>query len=191
MSALSTFTDGVLVHQGQLNNLPTNIDALCQQTTGKTAAAGASTKPLLKVHLTASQSVPNNLDTFLNWGTTSVNSDGMWLGTAPVNRIIINTPGWYRIIAQATWVITGAGASHRVINIYANGTNDSLNVVSSFNTITGGVVVNNFRNQVCAYERLAAGTSLYIAVGHSIGSTTTVVSTPFGTWCAIRWDAPY
>jgi hypothetical protein len=189
MTALSTATDGALTVAADLTTWASNIDTLCQQTTGRTAAAGASTKPLLKLSRNATQSVANNTTTLINWTTVGVQSGVTWSAGTPT-QITIITPGWYAITAQVVWV-AGAAASERSVSVFVNGTVVPTNIPTSFLMRMGGVSIGTVRHQVEGYEHLAAGATVYIGCYQNSGSTINLVNTPYGTWCTLTWDAPY
>lgn len=189
MSALNTCTDGVLVSAADLTNWAVNLDVLCQQTTGRTAAAGASTKPILKLNRNATQSVANNTTTLINW-TTAVAQSGVTWAVGTPTQITIVTAGWYAITAQVTWV-AGAAASERSISVLVNGTVVPTNITASFLMRMGGVSVATVRHQVEGYEHLNVGATVYIGTYQNTGGAINLLNTPYGTWCTLVWDAPY
>ncbi|MEK6443652.1 hypothetical protein [Pseudonocardia sp. T1-2H] len=191
LTSLPTFVDGQLVHQPPLNLIPYNIDQLAQLTTGYPAAAARSTKPVAKVILSGSQGIPSGVggtNQIVTWGTEIADTDGMWSSSFP-DHMTINTPGWYRIRAQASW--GSAGATERVVQILINGVADPLNVVAttSANLGYGG---GSFRHQVVALEHLAAGASIYCGVFQSSGATLNLLTNgAWGTYLTAAWAAPY
>lgn len=192
MSALSTFTDGTMVHQGDLNNLSTNINTLCQQTTGKTAAQGASSKPITQVDLNATQSIPDATTTVISWNLASTTvTDTLWVASNPTFLTIISA-GWYAMELQVCWA--AATLTNRVLGVMINGTTPSANSISENNFInpaTSGL----FKHRATAYAHLAAGATIYAYTfqqsgGGAINIVPTSSSYP-GTFLSVRWDAPY
>jgi hypothetical protein len=189
MTALSTFTNGSVTTAAAVNNLPTNIDALCQQTTGFPAARGASSKPLVKVIRNATQLAIGNTFALINWTSTIVDNSHMW-GASPASQLLVTIPGWYRISAQATWAY-GPVNYEFCVQIYLNGTADPANVPASHDMLLGANPDGNPRQQVHAYEHLAAGATIYLGVYQNTGADRDVVPAPYGTWMTAAWDAPY
>jgi hypothetical protein len=188
-----TFVDGTLVGQADLNRLSFNLDALSQNLLGKPASAGYSTKPICKVNLTSNFSVPTGAggtNQIVTWNNVVFDNDGMWPGS-PADHMVIQTPGWYRIMAQAWWA--SAAASERVVQILINGIADPLNVVATTTQNLGST--SAYHHQVVAYEHLQAGASLYVGVfqnsGASLNLTTNNSVGSWGTWWTCAWHAPY
>jgi hypothetical protein len=190
LTSLPTFVDGQLVHQPPLNLIPYNIDQLAQLTTGAPAAAARSSKPLAKVILSGSQGIPtgtSGTNQIVTWGTEIADTDGMWSPDFP-DHLTINTPGWYRIRAQASWA--NAVASERVVQILINGVADPLNVVATTSANMGGA--NLHRHQVVALEHLSAGAAVYCGVFQGSGSTLNLLTNgAWGTYLTAAWAAPY
>lgn len=186
MSALTSFTDGVVVHQGGLNNLSTNIDTLCQLTTGKTAASGVSSKPLCRTSITSSQSIPDSTITVISWNTANASTDNMWVSSVPTS-MVVQTAGWYAITVQASW--NGATQSNRSIGVMINGTTESVNGVAK--TWFAGSLNGPWYHQVTAYEHLAVGATIYGYVYQVSGGALSLVTSTPGTYMSARWDAPY
>lgn len=189
MSALTGCVDDVLTTATDLNNWSTNIDTLCQQTTGRTATAGASTKPLLKLRRSTNQSIPINTPTLISWSSAVTQSGVTWSAGTPT-QVTIVTAGWYCITAQVTWA-SGGGSSLRGINLYINGTSDPTNVPTSFTMVMGGPSVATVRHQIEGYEHLTAGATVYLGVYQSSPAAINLVPSPYGVWSTITWDAPY
>lgn len=190
MQPVTTFTDGVVVHQADLNNLSTNITTLCQQTTGKTAAQGASSKPLAQVDMNAVQSIPNATVTLVSWNLASTQiTDTVWVASAPTQLTIV-TAGWYAMDLQVCW--DNGATTNRVIGMMVNGTTPSANSVSEINYI--GTTTTVFKHRATAYAHLSAGATIYAYVSQSSGGGSlninpSSISYP-GTYMSVRWDAP-
>src|SRR5690242_3006299 len=131
MQATTNFVDGVVVHQGDLNNLSTNINTLCQQTTGKTPAQAASSKPITQVDLNATQSIPDTAITLISWNLASTSiTDTIWVASAPTVLTIV-TPGWYSMDLQVCWA--NGTMNNRVIGMMVNGTTPTANSIAEVN----------------------------------------------------------
>jgi hypothetical protein len=186
MTAPTTFTDGVVVHQADLNNLSTNIDTLCQLTTGKTAASGVATKPITYAALTANQSIPDSTITVVSWNVASTNTDNMWVGSQPT-QFTVQTAGWYHILMQVSW--NPAVQSNRSCGIMINGTAEAANGVAK--TWFAGSLNGPWYQQVTAYQHLAAGATIYGYVYQVSGGALSLVTSVPSTYMSARWDAPY
>lgn len=184
MSALTTFTDGAVVHQADLNNLSTNIDALCQITTGKTAASGVSTKPMAMVHISADKLITNNVDALISWDVADYNTDNMWVGSQPT-QFTVQTAGKYRVNVVTVWANNASGI--RSTKIMVNGTSNA-NVVTS-TIITPVSSIETAYTTTCTVA-LAANATVYLDVFENSGSNINVRTTFGGTWATIEWCAP-
>lgn len=186
--------DGSIVRQGDLNTWPTAVDALSQITTGKPAGSGVSVKPACRVTLSAAQSIPNaagGTQEIVTWGTLVYTSDNMWSAASP-DHIVINTPGWYRIVAHVWWdTATGsASTSERIIQTFVNGNLDWANVSASVSENIAGS--GSFQQVVTSVERLAAGSAVHVGVFQTSGAALNIL--PNGVWgtsLAAIWEAPY
>lgn len=192
MQATTNFADGVVVHQGDLNNLSTNINTLCQQTTGKTPAQAASSKPVTQVDINANQSISDTTLTLVSWNLASTSiTDTIWVASSPTVLTIV-TPGWYAIELQVCWS-TGR-MQNRVIGMMVNGTTPTANSIAELNDgFTSITDVTLFKQRVTGYVHLNQGATLYAYVvqtsGGAINITPNSVSYP-GTFMSVRWDAP-
>jgi hypothetical protein len=187
MSPITQFVDGVLVDAAALNNLSTNIDTLSQLATGKAAASGVTSKPVLKLKRTAALSIASSTTpTVLTWDTQLLDTDNMWL-TGQV--ITIQTAGWYRIDLQVTWV--SGSASQRQALIYVNGSTDPTNLAALKDERLGRT--NPIAQQVRLYDRFAAGTTLRAGALQTTGGSLALdPSTNYGgVWMSVAWDAPF
>lgn len=192
MSALTSFTDGNVVHQADLNNYGTNIDTLCQQTTGKTAAAAKSSKAITQVERNANLSIADGgaSPIIITWNTASQQiTDTLWTAGSPTVLTVV-TAGWYQMNLQVTWA--SAVLSIRTSGIMVNGTVQATNSIAS--TSFSSTSTNVSYQQVGAYYRLAAGATIYGFVYQSSGGAVNLNPTSVlapGTYLAVRWDAPY
>jgi hypothetical protein len=185
MTALTNFTDGVVVHQGHLNNLSVNIDTLTQLATGKTAASGVSHKPMALVRLTSNLPVVTGNDLLIAWHSEVYDSDNLWTPSVP-NRFSIQTPGKYVITTGSSWFANSAGDRHT--KIYVNGTSNA-NTVASF----GGKANSSFETCYTVTSppiSLASGAAVYGDVYQNSGGPLNLGLGLGGTWMAIEWVAP-
>lgn len=192
MQAVTNFVDGNVVHQGDLNNLSTNIDTLCQQTTGKTAAQAASSKPVTQVDINANQSIPDTTLVLVSWNLASTSiTDTIWVASAPTVLTII-TPGWYAIEFQVCW--SSGRMQNRVIGMMVNGTVPTANSVAELNDGFQSITdVTLFKQRVSAYVHLSQGATLYGYVVQTSGGAINIVPNSVsypGTFMSVRWDAP-
>jgi len=191
MQATTNFVDGVVVHQGDLNNLSTNINTLCQQTTGKTPSQTASSKPITQVDLNTTQSIPDSAITLVSWNVASTSiTDTIWVASGPTVLTIV-TPGFYTIDFQACWA--NAAMNNRVLGIMVNGTTPTANSIGESNAGNGSTT-SLFMHRCTAYAHLNQGATLYAYVvqssgGGAVNLNPSSVSFP-GTFMSVRWDAP-
>lgn len=188
MTAWTSFTDGVVVHQAGLNNLSTNGDSLCQITTGKTSASGVSSKPICEVHLTSNKSIANSADTLISWDATGYNTDNMWVGSVPT-QITVQTAGKYRISVTTDWAPNVTGA--RLTKILVNGTANA-NSVATTQTGANPVAIATAYSTVYT-AALAAGATIFVDVlQNSGGALNLEVNTNGSGGCSIcvEWMAP-
>lgn len=192
MQATTNFVDGVVVHQGDLNNLSTNINTLCQQTTGKTPSQAASSKPITQVDLNTTQSISDTSLTLVSWNVASTSTtDTIWVASNPTLLTIV-TPGWYAIEFQVCW--SSGRMQNRVIGMMVNGTTPTANSIAELNDGFSSITdVTLFKQRVTGYAHLGQGATLYAYVvqtsGGAINLNPNSVSYP-GTFMSVRWDAP-
>jgi hypothetical protein len=186
------FLDGQLVHQWELNAMGWDVDALTQITQGAPVSKAPAGKPVAKIILSGSTSVPSGTGgttQIISWGSAVKDTDGMF---DPVtnNRLVVRTPGWYRLYASAMWDSAGTANSERVLQILVNGTSDPENVAASDNAVVAGA--GEFWQQCVAHEPLQVGASIYVGVFQDTGSGLQLVKNGLqGTWLVATWDAPY
>lgn len=191
MQATTNFVDGVVVHQGDLNNLSTNINTLCQQTTGKTPAQAASSKPITQVDLNATQSIPNaDAITLISWNLASTSiTDTIWVASSPTVLTIV-TPGFYMMDLQVCWA--SATLTNRVCGIMVNGTTPTANSVGE-NNFTGVTSAAPYKHRCTAYVHLNQGATVYAYVAQDSPGALNInpnsVAFP-GVFMTVRWDAP-
>lgn len=123
---MPTFTDGVVVHQGDLNGLSTGINNLSTYTLG--AVPPRAYVPTLRVRRVAAQTIPNNANTLVSWDTVDVNNDNMFSLSTPTT-ITIQTAGSYAFDVEWGWANSTSG--DRVIWATKNGTSTIANSVAT------------------------------------------------------------
>jgi hypothetical protein len=185
LSALPQFTE-VLVAAPALTNLSTNINALCQQVTGKLPSTGVSSKPFCKVWQTATRSVPNIAITVIPWDAELADTDNMW--TAGNSSIItIQTAGWYDVHLQVVWASGSAGQRSAII--FVNGVANPGNLAAEKDeqmAQAGSVKV-----QAHLYDHFAAGTVLRGAYYQDTGGALSTLTSSGSVWMSAAYDAPY
>jgi hypothetical protein len=185
MSALTSFVDGTIPHQGDLNNYGTNIDTLCQLTTGKTAASGVSSKPMCKVAINANLGIATNVDAVTIFNVANYNTDNMWVASQPT-QVTIQTAGKYRVVVQGDWAANATNT--RSVKILVNGTTNS-NAVASCEV--GAAPINDTIIQAVACESLAIGATVYMGVNQNSGGSLNLGTSLGGTFMIVEWVAPY
>lgn len=185
MTALSQFTDGILVRQGDLNNVSANLDTLTQLTLGKPAASGVSSKPMVLIRLTSNLTVINTSDQLVNWQARDYDTDNLWVPSVP-NRFTIQTPGKYVARAGATWV---AGGGIRNTRIYVNG----LSYANSIAVYQGNAAsgVETIYTITSAPVALATGAAVYFTSYQNSGGPLDMEPGSGGTWASLEWVAPF
>lgn len=153
--AVPTFTDGLLVHQGDLNSLPQNLLNLYSYNLG----GFRTTNPACAVRVTAAQSIPNAVETQISWDVADVNNDNMWSAGNP-NALQVNTGGVYMI---ALSLGVGVLANHSV-RILVNGTNSPTDGQVTFSAMA-------IRGIASAFVALAAGSVINATLNQATGST--------------------
>lgn len=194
MTALTTFTDNTIPHQADLNNLATNIDTLCQITTGYSTSSQSIGKPFLKTTLNANQLIATaTFQTlyFTNAPQTNVSNLLIPATTQGGTAATVTVPGWYRIEAQAAFDV--AAQSERRITIGINGITDTATTAQTNTDMsTEASGTNNQRIQVSSLEHLARGATIVISVWQNSGASVNVLSNiQWGTWVTVSYEAPY
>jgi hypothetical protein len=182
MSALTQFVDGVLVDAPALNNLAANLDVLCQLCTGKTAASGVGTKPILKVAQTSSRSIANNSSVLISWDTALVNSDTMWSSGSTVT---IQTGGWYEVALQVPW--SGSASNLRSLYLFVNGLANPANLAAQADELGPTGLT---RSQCRLYDRFTAGTTIQAACYQFSGAALSTDTAYGGVHMSVIFDAP-
>lgn len=175
-----TFTDGVVVHQADLNALGTNLTNLYNYLN-----AGFTTqKPCVIVAATSSQSIAASTDTLVTFQAAAVNTNNMWVAGSPT-QITIQKAGIYWVFAQTHWpLVSGATLSNALVaNLMVNGTTVPTNVVAC-QTLPMVNAGPGSGHQVGCLVNLAAGSTVFLDVWHnalgSISLQTDRGSTFFG-----------
>lgn len=183
---IPSFTDGVVVHQADLNALSSNLTNLYNY-----GNAGFTTqKPCVIVQQTSGQSIPNTTDTLVTFNSALVNTDNMWTASVPTT-ITIQHAGIYWIFAQARWGAFG-GATLGTVgspSILVNGTNPAVNAVAQnvLPFVSGGAGATS---QAGVLVNLAAGAVVYLNVWQNIGGTATLQTNYGGTFLGAIFQTP-
>lgn len=122
--SIPTFTDGLLVHQQDLNGLAQHTTDLYTQNVGGFYTA----PPLCTVRKTSGQSIPYNTDTQIVWDVADLNATGMWSSSAP-GVITAQVAGTYFVYTQIT---TSGTATQLGVRLLVNGLSPTLNSITTF-----------------------------------------------------------
>lgn len=164
--AIPSFTDGVVVHQADLNALASNLTNLYNYN----QAGFFTQRPCVLAASTATQNITTATDTSVNFGAAGINTDNMWTASSP-DRITVQHAGLYWLFAQARWpTIPGASLAngmHQHITI--NGTTGA-----AASTALPMMNIGNVGGYVATILNLAAGATAYLVVWHNAGSTQTL-----------------
>jgi hypothetical protein len=189
MPTQPAFATGVVPNAAALNLISQGIDQLAQITIGKNAASGATARPTLKAVRLNPLTIHTGVMTTVPWESTEINTDGMWNPPAG-DTITIATPGWYRIAGGISYDPGSGGL--RVCRLFVNGTADPGNGTADSDVVLGTGVTNSCRVAVTAYEHLDAGATLHLGAFQNTGADVVIdPQAKWGTWLAVRWDAPY
>jgi hypothetical protein len=164
---MPTFTDGTVVHQGDLNLLSTGINNLSTYSLG--AVPPRSYVPTLKLRKNAQQTIPTNANTNVSWDTIDVNNDSMF--TLSANTVItIQTAGSYAVFAEFGWVQNSTGG--RVLWVNKNGTNPTTAGIGIDEQAASGPVSTsrgNTHHIANLLPNCVVGDTFYVVVFQSSG----------------------
>jgi hypothetical protein len=163
-----SFTDGIVVHQADLNALASNLTNLYAYNQG----GFRTQRPAVIAATTATQTISPSTGTLVSFGTASVNTDNMWTGST-ATQITVNTAGIYWLFGQARWpAISGANLNNGLVcNLLVNGL-ATANVVAT-QTLPMLNLSPGATNQVGCIANLAAGAVVYLDVfQNAVGSIT-------------------
>ena len=165
--AIPTFTDGVVVHQADLNALGTNLTNLYNYN----QAGFFTQRPTVLAKQTTTQSIAASTNTLINFDTAVINTDTMWVASV-ANQVTIQHAGIYFMFGELRFPgQTGATlANYFAVDILVNGTTPGTNSIC----YTAGPMLNitsalplGFQAFGCA--NLAAGATVYLNVSHNSG----------------------
>ena len=134
--------------------------------------------PMCSAALTTSQSVPNNTETVLTFGSKTYETDSGIYGT---NEFAIQTAGVYLISALITWEGNATGVRYVVIRKNGAGTAGNLNAAINYASFPPGA--NRFSQSFCIPLSLAAGDDIDLVVLQNSGGALNVNTYP-GTFSA-------
>jgi hypothetical protein len=183
---IPTFTDGVVVHQADLNALGTNLTNLYTYN----QAGFRTQRPCVIVRQTSGQSVTNTTDTLVSFNVADVNTDNMWVAGNPT-VITIQHAGIYWIFTQARWGAF-AGATLTTVgspSILVNGTNPAANAVAQ-NVLPFVIGGAGSTSQAGWLGNLAAGSVIYLNVWQNIGGTATLQTNYGGSFLGAIFMTP-
>lgn len=161
---MPTFTDGAIVHQGQLNLLAAGITNLSLLLNGVPPTRAYI--PAVSVKTTTPHTIPNNADTTVTtWDGSSINNDAMW--SSGLTALTLQTGGVYIAWAQTHFTANAVGI--RAVHVMLNGTSIIANsvAVATVNNLNAGG--GNAFTAMSMPMRLAPGATLYLSVYQNSG----------------------
>lgn len=167
---LTTFGDGQIVHQTQLNAFVANLNTLYRANEGGFRTA----PPLCTVRVTVGQSIPSTTDTLVTWGAADLNPDSMWSAGTPT-VVTIPVTGTYFLYSQ---LATSGTNSQLAVRIMVNGLDpqtNSLTTASCAGTRCG----------VSAIAPLSAGSVVGVSCYQTNGAPATLQTTLGGCRLAV------
>jgi hypothetical protein len=165
---IPNFTDGQLLNAAGLNALAANLNNLYNYN----QAGFFGQRPCVIARQTTGQNIPNAVDTLLNFQTTNVNTDNMFVPSQPT-QLTIQHAGIYYVYSQTRYGIVAAAslAYGWTASLLANGTSFA-NAIGTQGQIPpqvgNGTVVSG------ALVNLAAGATLYLNAWQSTGAIQTL-----------------
>lgn len=176
---LPTFTDGVFVHQADLNLLSNGIDQLSLLLTG--VVAPRSYIPTATAKITSTQSIANRTDTLVTFDSAGVNNDVIWVAAS--SAFVIKSGGIYVVYGQACWAPNASGT--RSCSVLLNGTAPDGNGIA---LAAEGAVSSTDRTTLCCQTQplvLAPGAAVYFNVWQSSGGSLNIDTALSGTFMAV------
>lgn len=159
------FTDGQIVHQGDLNALSTGINNLATYMLGATLPR--SYVPMIKLQRAAAQTIPTGTDTLVSWDTVvGPNNDTMWVASQPTT-VSIKTAGSYVVLAQGSLATNTTGS--RYMQILLNGTDSTTNAVAMDNQAGANWGDGNMMRAAVLLPGLSAGSTIYLNLWQNSG----------------------
>lgn len=185
---IPSFTDGQVVHQGDLNALSQNLINLYNYNQG----GFRTQRPCVIVRQTVGQSIPDNVDTVVNFQTAPVNTNNMWVPSQP-DRLTIQTPGIYLLNGQVYWISipNPTLATNMGGYLCVNGTNAGINAVGAGGTNAGQSAAGPTAN-MAALVNLSQGATVYLEATHTTGAgiSRTLRTDYGGTFLAAMFITP-
>jgi hypothetical protein len=178
------FADGVPVGAAELTALATNVDQLTQLVTGRAAAAGPSSPPVVRLGLAASTgpiSAASGTIKTITWGGVVHNNPGPLWSSALPDRITIPVDGWYDITLQVVWDAIGAGKRSAILAL-----NSTSTIIARKDEYLPAS--NASRVQLQHYDYFSAGDVIFAQFVQTTGSTGSTALYWGGTWMAAEWD---
>lgn len=171
--AIPSFVDGQVVHQGDLNALAQNLTNLYAYNQG----GFRTQRPCVIAKQNNSQPVNNQTDTLLTFNAAPVNTDNMWVVSAP-DRLTIQTAGIYFLFSQVRWPsLSGINqGSVFASNLMVNGTNPLTNTIA---TQTALAILQTTPDnagptpQCATVANLSVGAVVYLDVWQNCGNQVT------------------
>jgi hypothetical protein len=174
---MPTFTDGTIPTAANLNTIATGINNLGVLLTG--VAATRQIIPTSSAYINQTHSIPTGADTLVNFDTTSINEDNLWVPS--VGHPAVNTAGIYVCWVQINWDYNATGI--RACHVMLNGTSIGTNSVAAGSGNPANVVGNIGTAFLCITPpmSLAAGANLYVSVFQNSGGPLNLIPNESGT----------
>lgn len=175
---IPTFTDGLVVHQADLNALASNLTNLYNYN----QAGFVSQRPCVIAKQTTGQSIPNNTNTLINFQSAAINTDNMWTASVP-NQITIQHAGIYLLMGQIFYPqLAGATLTTNCGGyILVNGTVPGTNAVA-VGGANGGQNAAGPAGNFMSLQNLAAGATVFLNAAHTYGASSTLLTTFGGSY---------
>jgi hypothetical protein len=167
---LPSFTDGTLVHQGDLNALAQNLTNLYNHNQG----GFRTQRPCVIAQTTTGQTINTGKDTILTFQQALVNTDNMWIPSV-TDRITVRTAGIYWIFSQGRWPTFSSGFVST--STLVNGTSVTNAVATQLIPCAASGSGPSTQNGVLI--NLAAGATVYLNGWQNSGADQTM-RTDFG-----------
>ena len=182
--AIPTFTDGTIVHQAALNALGSNLTNLYSFCLG----AFVNSPAFCITNQTSAQPIPNTTTTVVNFSSTVINTNNMWVASQP-GQLTVQTAGTYLLIGKVRYG-AAAGGTFRFAEVLINGTSSPGNVVADAVAPPGSAGSGSAATASIAY-RLSVGSTIYLAALHDAGaSLNTNVNAVINSSLIAVWLAP-
>lgn len=173
---MPTFTDGTVVHQGDLNTLSSGINNLSTYALG--AVPPRAYVPTVRLRRTAAQTITTNVNTAVSWDTIDINNDNMFSLASPT-VVTVQTAGSYAVAIEYGFASNNTGG--RVLWGTKNGitTNVNSGCIDEQNATTVSTGRGNTLHVSSIFPNCVVGDTFFGVVFQSSGGNLTNVISPF------------